>query len=320
VHDLSSNGDRLIMEYSMILRCYQRPVKLIGVTTGVKTGVTNMMMSREEIEILMNYQCSWNDICATLNDIESNSGIKEMELPKMNCWNHFMLFFLALCIGYVISGLVDLVISGLVDNRLAQDVEDSVWFLMFVFFVFIIYFMMYAVYKNRVKRQRNTIYNVIKSNIREILIKYKNKYDHLGMRWEIGNSCFCLVLHLDYKFNRLYGMANQIGGFNQPPIQFGNAMNYQMYNQGYNPGMNQGFNPGMNRGLNPGMNRGFNPGMNQGYNPGMNPGYNPGMNQGDNQRVNQGDNQGVNQENENAYQPPQLLIITASSTNERMND
>jgi len=60
--------------------------------------------------------------------------------------------------------------------------------------------------------------------------------------------------------------------------------------------------------------------MNPGYNPGMNQGDNQRVNQGDNQRVNQGDNQGVNQESENAYQPPQLLIITASSTNERMND
>jgi len=291
--DLSSNGDRLIMKYSIKDRCYLYPVKFIGVSNRVYRygeGFSNVTrreydpMSREEIEILMNYQCSWNDICATMDDIQSNSGIKEMDRSICGDCIRLILFLLAAFVGAELC--LQILQLALDENTFS---EDRTAFL--IIFAFIIFFVIGCWDKNRLTRQINSV----ATKIREILDKYKNKYDHLGMRWEIGNMCRWIELHLDYKFNRLYGMSNQIGGFNQPPIQVGNAMDYQMHNQGYNPGMNQGFNPEMNQGYNPGMNQGFNPGMNQGFNPGMNQGFNPGMNRGFNPGMNQGYNSGMNQ-------------------------
>jgi len=49
-------------------------------------------MSKEEREILMNCRISWDDIWATLNDIENNNGIKKMVLPSTWHCGHYPFF------------------------------------------------------------------------------------------------------------------------------------------------------------------------------------------------------------------------------------
>jgi len=55
----------------------------------------------------MNYRISWDDIWATLNDIESNNGIKEMVLPSTwHCGHYLLLFVLCLGLGVALVNLV----------------------------------------------------------------------------------------------------------------------------------------------------------------------------------------------------------------------